>query len=323
MSPAAAAVHDEQEQLLLYPRYQSLEALQAAAAGTSASKKRKAEGDEDAAKKVDGASKPAGGAGGVAGADQSAAAGEEVPVGADGRPLTKLEIKRLKRAARRPKPPAGEEKGAEGDKSAAPAGASDVGPTPHHSEGKNEAKKVKEVPGAVVTASDGPTATKKKSSGDANLEEAQRIREALGYAPATAAGVATAAAADKCKADGDGGDKEEDKEGKKEKKSKKEKKRKSDGNASTSGKAVVEEAGAPTVEVPAPTVAAGVANSGAKAGFGSAAGSAVGGKSFAFGFKVAQAAAAAEAEAEAKIARIMMVDSATKDGLVPRRVGGQ
>ncbi|KAG1660888.1 hypothetical protein FOA52_015930 [Chlamydomonas sp. UWO 241] len=336
---------------LLYPRFQSVEALKqsATSAKTKAANTSVATALADAARKLlEGRKRKAGDAevtdadaGAAAGAagDDAAAAG---PSGGDTtsvKALCKMEVKRAKRAARDkvpnlhllPKPAA--EEGGNGAAGAAADGAAASGA------GKVEQVAAPVAEGTAAVAVAEAAAAVRKSSGAGNASEAQKIREALGYAEPSDAGGAddaaeeeeamaaggVAAEAEEAEAegdrdgDGDGEGGEGDGDGlplltKKQRKKERQRAKAeaaAGGATGAAGAAAPGDGGASSSGAAAAAVTVAAVAQGASVPRGKKGG-------FSFGFQLVQEEV--EAATEAKIKSIMMVDSADKEGFVPRRV---
>jgi len=213
---------------------------------------------------------------------------------ADGRPLTKLEIKRMKRAARPGRQPVGAPAAAAGP---SPSSAAEAAVT---AAARSERHPDQLKPSSAATASDDPTATKKKSSGTGNADEAQKIREALGYVAPSSLGTSEEPVGKKHKT--------EEKEGK----NKKKKAKCEEGQGRDEEREPINlstTSGLVSVTKPEDAVAPKPSAAGSK------------GVKFGFGFQLSEAQAAMETES--KVSRIMLIDSATPEGLVPRRVSPQ
>ncbi|GAX75058.1 hypothetical protein CEUSTIGMA_g2502.t1 [Chlamydomonas eustigma] len=286
----------------LYPRFLSLEALKNAAttqqSGQNPEQTAQPSGSKRKADSVlpipaESAQEPSA----AQTAALAAAKTIDIPTTApDGRPLSKLEIKRLKRAARRQIPAVATEasKEAEVNKDAsnsAPQGkgtaSNDVLPAGHLSS-------------TGLPADD--TQLMAKKSGQGNADEAQRIREALGYVPPkeiSSAGGATNKPTEV-----------QSIQGSQKNKAKRDKKL-GEGVNTDQFQALKQPSVVGTssiADVPVPLSQSGVAVSPSSGGKGG----------FSFGFKLAEAQIAAQTES--KISNIMMMDSANADGCVPRRV---
>lgn len=289
--PAASLQPADGPQPALYPRFQSLEALWSAVPSPSqevhAVGKKQDDAPEVAVISVPGPSS-------ARTAATEEATRKEIPTtAADGRPLTKLEIKRLKRAAR-----PGRQAAAAAAAAGTPIAAANLGSERIPDVVKpTKAMPVAETTTTVVADPTDPRAVKKKSSGGANADEAQKIREALGYVgSSTAQGAASQEPVAKKQ-------KTEPKKGKKNK------------TCDVDMNEVVESKDMPSATAPVPEPSASKPAAAAPL----AASGAIKGAKFGFGFNLAEAQAAVETES--KVSHIMMLDSATPDGLVPRRVG--
>jgi hypothetical protein len=137
-----------------------------------------------------------------------------------------------------------------------------------------------------------------KKSGQGNADEAQRIREALGYVSPKDSNVSHALAGGAAKSSG-----EQPAQGSQKKKKAKKDKKIGDADKTERNPALEK-----------PSIVGVTLSQGEVAGQLASAGKGA----FSFGFKLAEAQVAAETEN--KIANIMMMDSATVDGYVPRRV---